>query len=45
MIMHPVPVPGNEATVPQATANPIEMKLTAKVGQCLFSPVEVVHLV
>ena len=34
--MHPV-------QVPQATASPIEMKLTVKVSQYLFSPVKVVY--
>ena len=37
VIMRPVPVP-------QVTASPIELKITVKVSQYLFSSVEVVHL-
>ena len=36
VIMRPV-------QVPQATANPIDMKLAVKVSQYLFSPVKVVY--
>ena len=37
VIMRPV-------RVPQASASRIEMKLTVKVSQYVFSPVKVVHL-